>query len=402
MRNLRGDTIRKILIVGAGPAGSSLAIRLASANFEVTLADKDVFPRHKLCGEFISPECFSHFSTLGVSDEIAAAGGEKIADTRFFSMSGKNVSIPSAFFDRRNRGALGLSRYRMDHILLERARALGVEVAEDSTATGLEVEKDEIKGVHFRNSDAGSFTVNADLIIDATGRTAVLDRLQKRETGNVPKVGPRRFVGFKAHFKNVPVDRNVCEIYSFRDGYGGLNYVGKDTANHCFLVRAGIAKKFGGDADRVLREHAFENSAASRALGDSERITDWYAVAFDAFGAKTPSSARNLISVGDSSAFIDPFTGSGMLMAFESAEILAAVIANEQRSLREISDRYGKLHSEVFRKRLLVCSLIRHAAFSPLIASTAISILRSSSLLRKYVSTATRSPKNLKKIQHLN
>ncbi|MCW5961241.1 MAG: NAD(P)/FAD-dependent oxidoreductase [Pyrinomonadaceae bacterium] len=398
MRNSRGDTIGKILIVGGGPAGSSLAIRLANQNFDVTLADKDIFPRHKLCGEFISPECFSHFSSLGVSDEIFEAGGEKIAETRFFSNSGKNVSIPSAFFDPENRGALGLSRFRMDHILLERARSVGVEVIEDSTATGLEIEDDRVNGVHFRSSDARTFSVKADLIIDATGRTAVLERFHRRESGNSSKTGARKFVGFKAHFKNASIDRNVCEIYSFRDGYGGLNFVEDDLANHCFLVRAELAKEFGGDADRILHEAEFTNTGAKRALTNAERVTEWIAVAFDRFGAKNLSSAPCLISVGDSSAFIDPFTGSGMLMAFESAEILDSAITTGRRRFEEIFARYEELHSAAFRKRLLICSLIRHAAFSPTLAETAISVLRSSRIIRRYVSTATRSPKTIRKL----
>ena len=62
----------KIAIVGAGPAGASLAIRLAKENFDVTLIERDKFPRHKLCGEFVSPECLAHFRALGVLDEMLA------------------------------------------------------------------------------------------------------------------------------------------------------------------------------------------------------------------------------------------------------------------------------------------------------------------------------------------
>ena len=83
---------QKIAIAGAGPAGSSLAIRLAEAGFDVTLIEREKFPRHKLCGEFISPECFDHFRELGVLDRMLSAGGDHISETRFYSPSGKNVS----------------------------------------------------------------------------------------------------------------------------------------------------------------------------------------------------------------------------------------------------------------------------------------------------------------------
>ena len=76
-----------IAIVGAGPAGSSLAIRLATAGKRVLLVEKESFPRHKLCGEFISPECLDHFAELGVLGSMQAAGGAEIRETIFYSRS---------------------------------------------------------------------------------------------------------------------------------------------------------------------------------------------------------------------------------------------------------------------------------------------------------------------------
>ena len=73
----------QITIVGAGPAGASLAIRLANQGFSVNLIEREKFPRHKLCGEFISPECLAHFKDLGVLDEMLDSGGERITETDF-------------------------------------------------------------------------------------------------------------------------------------------------------------------------------------------------------------------------------------------------------------------------------------------------------------------------------
>ncbi len=78
-----------ILIVGAGVAGSSLAVRLARENFHVTLSERESFPRHKLCGEFISPEALVHFKKLGVLDEMLAIGGDRIGETVFYSARGQ-------------------------------------------------------------------------------------------------------------------------------------------------------------------------------------------------------------------------------------------------------------------------------------------------------------------------
>ncbi len=83
----------KIVIAGAGPAGTSLAIRLAQKDFEVTLIERETFPRHKLCGEFISPECLAHFEDLGVLDNMLSAGGARITDTRFYAPSGLSFCV---------------------------------------------------------------------------------------------------------------------------------------------------------------------------------------------------------------------------------------------------------------------------------------------------------------------
>src|SRR5215210_6248074 len=115
----------KILIVGAGPAGASLAIRLAKENFDVVLIEREKFPRQKLCGEFISPECLAHFRQLGVLDEMLSAGGERILETVFYAPNGNSVSVPSQWFGGGLQGALSLSRAEMDFRLMEKAKNAG-------------------------------------------------------------------------------------------------------------------------------------------------------------------------------------------------------------------------------------------------------------------------------------
>src|SRR6188768_3898762 len=112
-----------VAIVGAGPAGSSAAIRLAIAGRRVLLVEQKQFPRNKLCGEFISPECLTHFDQLGVMDAITQSGGVDIERTVFFAQNETSVAVPNDWFKAGTR-AIGLSRSAMDARLLERARAL--------------------------------------------------------------------------------------------------------------------------------------------------------------------------------------------------------------------------------------------------------------------------------------
>src|ERR1700716_1317923 len=98
-----------VIIAGGGPAGASAAIHLATGGARVLLVEQKKFPRAKLCGEFISPECLKHFEQLGLADRMMTAGGEYLTQTFFYSRAGRSVNVPSSWFDNQN-GALGLSR----------------------------------------------------------------------------------------------------------------------------------------------------------------------------------------------------------------------------------------------------------------------------------------------------
>lgn len=348
----------KVLIAGGGPAGASLAIRLAAAGRDVVLVERDRFPRHKLCGEFISPECFGHFAELGVLEPMLAAGGERITETLFFPLSGRTVRIPGRAFGE---PALGLSRSAMDAILLDRARAVGVDVIEGAAIASAEVEGDELRSVNLRTGE-GTREIAADIFIDATGRGKALVKAFQRAAGTGNERLAKRsngFVAFKAHLREAELAAGRCEIHFFPGGYGGINRVEGGAVNHCFLVRSEAVKGVGGGVENVLERLVYKNASARNALVDSKAEMDWMAVSFEGFGRSELSYGPRLFTVGDAASFIDPFTGSGMLMALESSAVLAEALA----SAGDHRQVYAELYSRRFRRRLFVCSLLRNAAF---------------------------------------
>ncbi len=394
-----------LAIVGAGPAGVSLAIRLAQKNFRVTLIERDKFPRHKLCGEFISPECLRHFRELGVFNEMLAAGGERISETIFYAPNGKSVAVPSEWFNENESGALSLSRAEMDFQLLEKAKSCGVAILEECSVVGVLIENENVCGVKIKNKTGAMQEIFSDLTIDATGRAKILEKLAAREfsrenSKNVYskyKSNSAKLVGFKTHLKNANLAKGVCEIYFFRGGYGGLSFVENNLANHCFLIKAEVVKEFGGDADRIVENVVFQNKRARETMENAEPVFEWLAVSVDGFGEKNLNPAKNLIAVGDAAAFIDPFTGSGMLLAFESAEILAHTIIENALYPERIAEVYKSRHREKFQNRLRVCSILRRAAFVPNLARLAISALNLSKTARKFLTHSTRQTLSVEK-----
>lgn len=377
-----------VVIAGAGPAGSILAIRLARQGLPVAVIERDHFPRHKLCGEFISPECLEHFDELGVAEEMLAAGGDRILETKFFLPSGRSIAVPSKWFGF-GKFALSLSRARMDQILLERARKSGAEIFEGAAVVGLIQEAGEIKGVKIRRHDGSHEEINGSIIVDATGRSRVLARLASKKTGASAEPKPQ-FVGFKAHLSGLEMSKGVCEMYSFRGGYAGLSFVENSEANLCFLARASLMKQFG-TADHLVDGALFRNGRARETLRHAEKIHDWLAVSIPRFGFQQPPPVPGLLAVGDSAAFIDPFTGSGMLMAMESSELLADCVAGSPETTTELAQVYFARYNECFRRRLGVSASIRRIAYSPSLAGLVITALSASERVRQALARLTRS-----------
>ena len=183
--------------------------------------------------------------------------------------------------------------------------------------------------------------------------------------------------------------KGACEIYFFDGGYGGLSYVENGLANFCFLIKSEAVKKFNSDARQIIERLIFQNKRAAETLKNAEVVHDWLAVAVDGFGRKDLNPATNLFAVGDAGAFIDPFTGSGMLMALESAELLANAII-ENPAADAIGEKYKIEHARKFQKRLFVCSMLRRAAFVPTFSRILIAALNLGELPRKILARATR------------
>ena len=380
---------RSIAVVGAGPAGSSLAIRLARLGYHVKLIERQEFPRAKLCGEFISPECFTHFRELGVADEILTAGGDEINETVFYSRSGRSVVVPTSWFAA-GQAALGLSRALMDNSLLARARSVGVEVYTNTSAASLIIENGRAVSVLVKNRTGGR-SIDTDIFVDATGRSQVLFKLAARALGNkIHPPGAPDLVAFKAHMKGAAGERGRCEIYSFAHGYGGMNFVENDLSNLCFVTRAAAVRGLHGSPAAVIKGLVKQNSRAAETLRNAVPVHDWIAVAINSFGHKQLQAASNVFSVGDAAAFIDPFTGSGMLMALEGSELLAGCIERWFPDVAAVSRNYRDSFLMRFSRRLTFSGLIRHAAYRPAAASLLISALTLNRGLGRLLALSTR------------
>jgi len=282
----------------------------------------------------------------------------------------------------------------MDERLLRRADDAGAHVLEDAHVVSLIRDKESVYGVRIR-TEGTEKEYRAPLTMDATGRARALAR----------RVGPQRngsqshrapLVAFKAHLRNTRVADGECEIYFYRGGYGGLSSIENGLSNLCFIASARDVRACATDAERVMREVVCQNDRAAFVLRDARVATPWLAVSLEGFGRHGVAPASGLMAIGDAASFIDPFTGSGMLMALESGELAAGIIANRLAANRTVPNRrqlnadYEAAYHARFDSRLTACALMRRAAFVPGLAEVAIRMFGASDRLRQRVSRATR------------
>ena len=381
-----------VIIAGAGPAGSSAAIHLARNRVRVLLVEQKKFPRPKLCGEFISPECRQHFEKLGVADAMSGAGPSTISETVFYSTRGHHVSVPSRWFG--GPAALGLSRAVMDDVLLRRAQDCGVSVIEGASISEPVMTQRTVLGVKLKlNGNEQEY--RAPVTIDATGRARILTRkLTERRARS-------KLIAFKAHLGNTRVAPNTCEIYFYPDGYGGLSTIERGAGNLCFIISAAQVKRHHSDPETVMHETVMKNQRAAYTLKEAQAESEWLSASWESFGRQRPSPAKGLLAIGDSAAFIDPFTGSGMLMAFESGELAAGAIMRHRNNLTNdaLAQEYTEEYARKFDSRLRICGLLRRAAFKPRLADLGIAIFGASEQLRSKIARATRSPESKLKLE---
>ena len=373
-----------VVIVGAGPAGSSCAIRLADAGRKVLLVEQKKFPREKLCGEFISPECLEHFRALNVAAEILQSRPASLTKTVFYSRSGHALPILNEWLGPSDAVAIGISRSRLDELLVQRARAAGAEVREDTTGVPV-LSNGTLEYVNLKTHDGIDETVEGEIMIDATGRTRGLSRVV--ESNGIPHRAEH--VAFKTRLADAKVEKGTCELYVYPEGYGGSSEVENGYYNVCFIVKAGAVRSLGNDPELIWRETMLKNPRAMLALGSAIVSGEWHAVPITELGVGDPAPGRGLLSVGDAASFIDPFTGSGIALALESSRLAADAII-ENKTFDEIAAAYRRKYDPTLRRRMRFSSYIRMAGRSGWVADSLIWLLSRNERLRKLAADATR------------
>ena len=369
-----------VVVVGGGPAGSTLAALAAGAGLRVVVVERERFPRDKVCGEFLSPEGVAVLERLGISASLRDAGVTRMDSCRISSPRGRTVESRLPDLAGAGRAAMGVSRGLLDTTLLGLARRRGAKVYEQREATAPLTVDGRVTGVRIRpvGSEVYGESLRAPVVVAADGRRSALVRCLHPHLGDPTRSGPASWFGIKAHLHGDPSRLGTrVELHLFDGGYAGIGTVESGLLNLCVMVTVRALRASGGSPERLLREGIVANPAAREILEGTKRATPWKSVGPLRFGARR-AAGGGVLFVGDAAGTIDPFSGEGMGNALRSAEIaLPFVLAAVERAgltsaiARGYRNEWRKAFAGVTRRvRLLGLVLER-----PALASTALAVL---------------------------
>ena len=351
-------SVRDVVVVGGGPAGSAAAIFLRQRGHDVLLLDEARFPRDKICGEGVSPEAWRLLAAMDAGDDVRALRpyplrGMELTSPDGTCFRGSYRGIPDAGFSARRRD--------LDACLLAAARRAGAEVREGVRASALIRRDGRVCGVLASNG-AGDIPVEARLVVAADGRRSMV----ARQLGLLREHGRLRRYAVRGYWSDVDGLGEHGEMHVVRGGYCGIAPLAATEANVTFVLDREAMHASAGDlegfyratldrwprvAERLARATLTE---APRAIGP---------LALEARRVSVPGAAL----VGDAAGFYDPFTGEGVTLALRGAEILADVADRSLRGGEDLGE-YDRRRAEATRDKFRLNRLLQRVVAWPALA----------------------------------
>jgi menaquinone-9 beta-reductase len=334
-------------IIGGGLAGLSLAIQLSKNGFGVLLIEKEEYPFHKVCGEYISMESWPFLQSLGVP--LPAWNLPRIQQLTVTAPNGNHLTAPLPL------GGFGVSRYKLDHFLYQLALQNGVKVL-----TQCKAENVIRQGNYFEvQTNKGSF--NCVQCCGSFGKRSNLDVKWKRNFSQSKKSPLHNFIGIKYHIR-ATWPANYIGLHNFKDGYCGISQIEDDKYCCCYLTTAAALQKYGGNIDAMEQHLLAQNPALKKLLLNSTRLYQSPLAISQISFSKKEQFWNGILLLGDAAGMITPLCGNGMSMALHSSKIAAQLLTqlfNGNLTPTQLQTRYEKEWRQQFSKRLFIGRLVQ-------------------------------------------
>lgn len=295
-------------IVGGGLAGLCLAIQLADKGINVVLFEKNTYPFHKVCGEYISMESWSFLKELGLP--LDKLNLPRITELGISSEDGfmLNASLPL--------GGFGISRYSLDNYLCEIARKKNVNIIDNCKV--FDVHKTDENSSEI-NTSSGMY--HAAIVCGTYGKYTPVFIDKETKPSNL------NYIGVKYHIKTT-LNSNRIELHNFKDGYCGVSKVDKDAYCFCYLTTSVNLEKSGNNIKKMEENVLYKNPFLKKYFTQSEFLFKSPLVISNVTFQKKDTHKNSFFLAGDAAGSITPLCGNGMSMAMRASKLLAKLLLN--------------------------------------------------------------------------
>jgi len=376
---LKENKIFDVIIVGGGLAGLTSAIHLSKFNKKVLLIEKNRYPKHKVCGEYISNEVLPYLNSLGIHP--IQEGAKKISKVQISTVKSNLIQGDLPL------GGFGMSRYFLDNLMANKAISNGVTIVKDS-----------VDSVDFEEE---SFTVQTNksgifyskITIGAFGKRSALDVKMNRKF--IQKKSP--YLAVKTHVKG-DFPENLVGLHNFKGGYCGVSKVENDSINLCYITSYSSFQKHK-NLTEFQEKVVFKNKYLQKIFKESKAVFEKpLTISQISFETKKPVE-EHLIMCGDTAGMIHPLCGNGMGMAITSAQLASKRILQFLNGEIKTRDSLEKLYirdwNKEFKMRLRIGHLIAWLFRNQIISEIAYSILKMiPSMLPKIIQITHGKPLN--------
>jgi flavin-dependent dehydrogenase len=296
-----------VAIIGGGLAGLSLSIQLAKAGYAVAVFEKEKYPFHKVCGEYISLESWNFLEEIGIP----------LSDWNLPIIKQLLISAPNGNHIEHDLplGGFGISRYKLDSALAGIAKSMGVQVLEET-----KVNQVEFENKRFIIHTSSSFVCHATIVCGTFGKRSNLDVKWKRNFTRQKNNKLNNYIAVKYHIQsNFPED--MIALHNFSDGYCGISRIEDGKYCLCYLTTAkNLQENHNSIADmekNILQRNPYLEKIFSAAVFLYDQPVTISQVSF----AKKSQVQDHILLIGDAAGMITPLCGNGMSMALHGSKI---------------------------------------------------------------------------------
>jgi flavin-dependent dehydrogenase len=329
------DRTYDIAIVGGGLAGLSLAVMQAKTGHSVILFEKNTYPFHRVCGEYVSLESWDFLESLGLP----------LSNMQLPIIKNLQVTSPSgtSLQSKLDLGGFGISRFKLDYELVQIAKKCGVEVLENTKV--IDIKKNQTGfDVLTENQVFKSL-----LAVGSFGKRSNLDVDWKRPFINKNRTSLNQYVGVKYHIKT-KFPKDLIALHNFADGYCGISAIEDDLYCLCYMTTKANLKKSGNSISQMENNILSKNPFLADIFAHSHKMWSQPEVISQISFEKKGQFVNQIPMLGDASGMIAPLCGNGMSMAFQGALLLNSLI----ESGKNLEENYPQAWNKYFSTRLRV------------------------------------------------